>query len=157
MEIVSCPTAVVDAPAQVVWRLLTEPAGWSKFFDMRVLRVEPPGTAIVGQRVVGESGPRILHLAVTMEFTDIDPVRGKLGILVQLPLGIRVRENLSCSAVGDTRCRVSYNCNFSFPRGLRGALTRLLLRRELAVGPADSLSRLKRAAELLPTVVERAH
>jgi hypothetical protein len=144
----SCPTTLVDAPAQIVWRLLTQPEGWSTFFDIRVLHVEPPGTAIVGQRIHGESGPKILHLGVTMEFAEIDPARGKLGMIVQLPLGVTVREDLSCSAISETQCRVSYNCNFSFPPGWRGAFTRLLLRRELAIGPEDSLSRLKRAAEL---------
>lgn len=148
MAFVSCPTALVDAPAQVVWRLLTEPAGWSDFFDMRVVRVEPPGTALVGQRVYGESGPRWLHLGVTMEFTEIDPVHGKLAMAIQLPVGVAVREELCCSAVGEVQCRVNYNCNFSFPPGLRGRLVKLLLRRELVAGPAESLSRLKRAAEL---------
>ena len=148
MGYVSCPKALVNAPADVVWRLLTEPAGWSKFFDIRVLRVERPGAAIVGQRIYGESGPKILHLGVTMEFTDVDPVRGNLGMMAKLPLGVTVREDLSCSSAGETQCRVSYKCNFSFPAGWRGAITRLLLRRELVVGPSDSLSRLNRAAEL---------
>ena len=148
MASVSCPTVLVDAPAPIVWRLLTRPEGWSEFFDIRVLLVEPPGAAIVGQRIYGESGLKFLHLGVTMEFTEIDPVRGKLGMLVQLPLRVAVREDLSCNAIGETQCRVRYSCHFSFPPGWRGAFTRLLLRRRLATGPTDSLSRLKRAAEL---------
>ena len=76
---------------------------------MRVLRIEPTGSAIVGQRIYGESGPKFLHLGVTMELTEIDRARGLLGIKVELPLGVMVRENLLCGAVGEIQCRVTYN------------------------------------------------
>jgi hypothetical protein len=148
MTNISCPTALVNAPIDVVWNLLTDPAGWTAFFDIRVTRIVPPGRAVVGQRICGESGPRILHLAVTLEYTEIDAARRTIGLTVQLPLGLTVRENLSCSAVGDTQCRVNYHCDFSLPTGWRGVIAGMILWRELKVGPADSLSRLTRAAEL---------
>jgi hypothetical protein len=143
----SCPTAVVEAPVEVVWALLTEPSGWGGFFDVRIARVEPSGFAAVGQRIYAESGPRFLHLEVTFEFTEIDPARHTLGLDVRLPLGITVREELGCHPLGPSRCRVDYHCNFGMPEGWRGELAHLVLRRELDAGPLDSLSRLKRAAE----------
>ena len=106
MSTISCPTALVKAPIEVVWKLLTEPAGWTQFFDIRVTRIDPPGPAIVGQRIYGESGPRFLRLIVTLEYTEIDAARRTIGLNVQLPLGVTVREDLSCTAVGDTQCRV---------------------------------------------------
>lgn len=148
MPYVSCPTGLVNAPIDVVWKLLMDPAGWTAFFDIRVTRTVPPGPAVVGQRILGESGPRILRLAVTLEYTEIDAARRTIGLIVQLPLGLTVRENLSCSAVGDTQCRVNYHCDFRLPTGWRGVIARIILWRELEVGPADSLSRLTRAAEL---------
>jgi hypothetical protein len=132
----------------VVWNLLVEPAEWTQFFDIRVTRIDPPGPAVVGQRIHGESGPRFLRLAVTLEYTEIDAVARTIGLNVQLPFGITVREDLGCSAVGDTQCRVNYHCHFGFPTGWRGVIARMVLRRELEDGPADSLSRLTRAAEL---------
>jgi Polyketide cyclase / dehydrase and lipid transport len=147
-RIVSCPTGLVNAPIEVVWSLLTDPTGWATFFDIRVLRIFPPGLAVVGQRIYGESGPRILRLAVTLEYTEIDTARRQIGLNIQLPLGITVRENLSCSTVGDTQCRVNYHCDFNLPTGWRGAIARVMLGREFEAGPVDSLSRLTRAAEL---------
>jgi hypothetical protein len=143
----SCPTAVVDAPVETVWGLLTDPAGWSSVYDLRVIRVEPPGPARAGQRVFGESGPRWLHLPVTLTFTDIDVAERRLALDVQMPLRLAVREELSCAPLNERQCRVNFHCHFGVPTGWRGALVSALLRRELRVGPADSLRRLKAAAE----------
>jgi hypothetical protein len=99
----SCPTAVVNAPIDVVWKLLTEPAGWTEFFDIRVTRIDPPGPAVVGQRIHGESGPRFLRLVVTLKYTEIDAARRTIGLNVQLPFGItvRFRRVLAARAVDD--------------------------------------------------------
>ena len=142
-----CPTDMVDAPVEVVWDLLTHPADWDKVFDVRVCRVSPPGPARVGQRVDTESGPRLLHLRVRFDFNYIDEARHRLGLTVSLPLGVSVSEDLVCSALDATHCRVVYGCDFSFSRGWRGAVAGWLMRREIQVGPADSLARLKSAAE----------
>jgi hypothetical protein len=131
----------------VVWALLTDPARWGEFYDVRILRVAPEGPAAVGQVVDGESGPRILHLGVPFVFRRIDPERHALALDVQLPLGVTVREELDCRALDGDRCRVNYHCNFRFADGWRGRLVRGLLGPELERGTRDSLEMLKRAAE----------
>jgi hypothetical protein len=147
MTDVSCPTDLVNAPLAVVWALLTEPAGWANFFDIRITRIDPPGPAVVGQTIYAESGPRFLHLGMTLEYTDVDAARNAIGLNIRLPFGIAVREDLTCSFVTENQCRVNYRCDFGFPSGWRGAIARIILRREMVLGPLDSLSRLKRAAE----------
>ena len=67
----ACPTAIVEAPVGVVWKLLTNISGWGSFFNLRVISVEPPGPAAKGQRMLGESGPRWLHLAVSVEYSCV--------------------------------------------------------------------------------------
>jgi hypothetical protein len=42
-----------------------EPAAWEDVFDVRVGSIDPPGPAIVGQKISGETGLRILHLKLT--------------------------------------------------------------------------------------------
>jgi hypothetical protein len=44
----SCPTAIINAPMALVWSLLTDPARWGEFFDLRVTSVMPPGRAAAG-------------------------------------------------------------------------------------------------------------
>jgi hypothetical protein len=143
----SCPSTVVSAPIETVWLLLTDPARWGDFFDLRITRVEPAGLAVIGQRFCGESGPRFLHIGLKFEYTEINESEHRLGLSVQLPFGITVREDLDCLPISRTTCRVNYHCNFGFIKGWRGAIIRAVVRRSLDTGPVDSLSRLKRAAE----------
>ncbi len=147
MAYVSCPTAVVHAPVGVVWALLMAPGGWGGVFDMRVTRVDPPGPAVVGQTIYGETGPEILHLNLMFRMIGIDPDRYRLRLDINLPFGLAVHEEISCARLDDTHCRVNYRCNFAFPSSWRGSLMRVLLNGRLNSGPEDSLSRLKRAAE----------
>jgi hypothetical protein len=62
MTYTSCPTTIVNAPIEIVWALLTEPAAWGAFFNVRITDLQPTGSAVVGQRFYGESGPRFLQL-----------------------------------------------------------------------------------------------
>jgi hypothetical protein len=146
MNHVSCPTSIVNAPVEVVWALLTHPAGWGGFYNVRIVGVDPAGTAVVGQTVFAEAGPKFLHLGLRFRFGEIDAANYKLGFDVQFPLGVTVREDLSCIPMGE-QCRVNYHCGFGFPGGWRGAVLHFLMRRRLDAGPADSLDRLKREAE----------
>jgi hypothetical protein len=143
----SCPTSIVNAPVEIVWTLLTRPEEWGGFYDVRIATVEPPGPAVVGQVIFAESGPRLLHLRLTLRFIAIDAANHSLELDVRLPFGITVHEDLSCVPLGQYQCRVNYHCGFIFPAGWRGAVARFLVRREIDAGPVDSLSRLKRAAE----------
>jgi hypothetical protein len=71
---------VVSAPFEIVWSLLTDPARWGDFFDVRITRVEPAGSAVVGQRFYGESGPRFLHIGLKFEYTKVNVAKHKLGL-----------------------------------------------------------------------------
>jgi hypothetical protein len=50
-----CPDDIVYAPVGRVWELLLHPAGYGRFWDLTVDRVEPEGPAVVGQTLVGWS------------------------------------------------------------------------------------------------------
>ncbi len=145
----ACPTAIVEAPIEAVWDLLLNTAEWGRFYDVRVLSVDPPGQARRGQRLIGNPGPKFLPLRLIFDFTEVDSTNPRLGIDGRLPFGIRVHEDLKLTPIDATRCRVNYNCDFKLPPGVRGQILWLLLRNGFDSGPADSLSRLKREAERL--------
>jgi hypothetical protein len=142
-----CPTDVVHAPIERVWSLLTDPAGWGDFWDARVLNVEPAGPATAGQRIQLSSGPWPARFRLTFTFIQVDPASHTLDLDIRLPFGVVNDERLVCSRIDDASCRVTYGCHFTLPAGWRGVLLRRLLSRGFETGPADSLARLKRAAE----------
>lgn len=127
--------------------MLTNVSGCGSFFNVRVIRVDPPGPAVKGQRMHAEAGPRWLHLGISFQYTLVDATNHQLKLDVRFPLGITVHETMDCVPLEAERCRVNYHCNFEFPGGWRGRVTKLLLSLRLNKGPADSLSRLKRGAE----------
>jgi hypothetical protein len=135
--------------------MLTNISSWGSFFNVRVVSVEPPGPAIKGQRMLGEAGPRWLHLGVSFQYTLVDATNYKLELDARFPMGITVHEAMDCVPLEGERCRVNYHCNFGFPVGWRGRLTRVLLSLRLKEGPADSLMRLKRGAEEIIAVGRR--
>ena len=105
----SCPTAIVDAPIELVWSLLTNPAGWGEFFDLRVTAVIPPGPAAIGQIVEAITGTRFLPLKLRFEIVDIDAANHDLRIDGALPFGLRIREDMTCRSLDKASCRVTYN------------------------------------------------
>jgi hypothetical protein len=68
----ACPSAIVNAPIDVVWGLLMNTAGWGQFYDLRVMSVEPPGPAAPSQRLIGVPGRGLLPFRITFDFTDVD-------------------------------------------------------------------------------------
>lgn len=147
MPYVSCPTAVINTRVDVVWALLTKLAAWGGVFDMRVGSINPPGPAMVGQTICGETGPRLLHLKLTFRMIEIDPYQHRLCLDVHLPFSITVHEELRCTPLDVDHCRVDYRCSFDFPGGWRGSLAKVLIHHGFDSGPEDSLSPLKHAAE----------
>jgi hypothetical protein len=90
MAYASCPTSIVDAPVEIVWTLLTRPKRWGDFYDVRIVSIKPPGRAVVGQRVLAESGPRLLHLKLEFRLRKIDVGNHELGLELNAP-PLRVR------------------------------------------------------------------
>ena len=66
----ACPTAIVNAPIDVVWGLLMNTGGWGQFYDLRVMSVEPPGPAAPGQRLIGVPGRGLLPPFTRLSFKN---------------------------------------------------------------------------------------
>ena len=73
MSYASCPTAVVNAPPDVVWALLEEPAECGNVFDMQINSINSSCPAVAGQK--SEAGPQLFHLKLTFQVIKIDSDR----------------------------------------------------------------------------------
>lgn len=108
MSLTVCPADTVAAPVEVVWEILIQPASYATWADAQLQKVEPPGPAVVGQTIsltskaLGRTWP--VHFTVE----KVDSEKHQLGLYAVLPLGLRMRPHISCSAVDTTTCLVRY-------------------------------------------------
>jgi uncharacterized protein YndB with AHSA1/START domain len=141
------PSAVVDAPAERVWDLLTRPEGFHLWAEAAVVAAEPPGLAQAGQELHVVTRALGWTFAMTIAVQEVDEEGRRLCFEVEQPFGVHTEERVRVADAGEGRALVSYEAASSLPEGWRGALARLLLGRELRRGPAASLKRLKRMFE----------
>ena len=109
MAISTCPIAVVHAPAERVWNLLSEPANYDQWWDAQVHAITPPGSAQPGQRI--EAGTTALGrqwnvIKITVE--HIDNAQRVIELTTRLPFGITVHNHITCLALDAASCRVSF-------------------------------------------------
>ena len=132
------------APAERVWRLLTNPHELAQWSGTKL--VEGPARAVsAGDHLVFRKG--VLHLA--FDVLDMQAPR-QLTLDTALPFGIKNREQFQITPIDANSCRTTLNCAFSLPPGWRGRLLEMIFGRRFVNGPAEALGRLKRAAEQRP-------
>ena len=103
MSVVACPMAVVNAPAETIWRLVTSPVEVARWTETRL--VDGPHRPMQpGDRVTFRAGP---GLHVVFRVLDADPPR-RLAIDVDLPFGVVNHEVLQVQPLDDGRCRVAF-------------------------------------------------
>lgn len=95
-----CPSAVIEAPVERVWDLLTRPDSFHLWADAVLVAAEPEGRARPGQ---------LLHLvtraigwafAVTIEVREVDAELRRLRFLVRLPFGVVNDEVITMAGAG---------------------------------------------------------
>ncbi|HEY8656080.1 MAG TPA: SRPBCC family protein [Candidatus Limnocylindria bacterium] len=96
----ACPTTTIAAPIEIVWSLLVTPAEYDTWVDARVERIVPPGSACPGQEVDlrGRAAGRRWTMRIMVE--DADAGSGIFAFRAELPLGVRLKERISCVKVG---------------------------------------------------------
>jgi uncharacterized protein YndB with AHSA1/START domain len=98
-----CPTDVILAPAERVWRLLTTPhelAQWSG-----TTLVEGSARAVrAGDRLVFRAGP--LH--IVFDVLDMQAPR-QLTLDIALPFGVKNREQIQITPIDANSCHTTFN------------------------------------------------
>jgi hypothetical protein len=99
-----CPADRVQAPVEVVWGLLMNPAEYGTFLDLTMERLEPVGPATAGQRFVGWTRALCRRWTVEGEVVAVDAVRHHIQFRMSLPLGIVSDNHLSCTPIDAGSC-----------------------------------------------------
>jgi uncharacterized protein YndB with AHSA1/START domain len=103
-----CPAAVVAAPAERVWALLADPAGYDRWWDAHTERIEPPGPARAGQVIHGWSRGLGRRWPVRVTVEAVDAERRQLRFHTTLPLGLEMRNQIACAPLDAASCRVQF-------------------------------------------------
>jgi uncharacterized protein YndB with AHSA1/START domain len=98
-----CPTDVILAPVERVWRLVTEPRELAHWSGTRL--VEAPTRAIrAGDQLVFRAGVFL----ITFDVVDLDAPR-QLTLDIALPFGVKNREQIQITPIDPRSCRTTFN------------------------------------------------
>ena len=106
MTVSVCPVALVDAPPERVWDLLT--AGYDIWVDARVEEVSPPGRAAPGQQIRLSTRAGFRRYPVLIEVLEVDEQRRRLRLFVRLPFGVEDRGVFAVDGAPGGRSRASF-------------------------------------------------
>jgi hypothetical protein len=96
-----CPMAVVEAPVERVWDLVTSPEEFGSWADAMLVRAEPPGRARAGQRLRLVTSALGHAFRVEMSVLEVDAGQRRLRLLIRLPLGLVNDETITMSPAGE--------------------------------------------------------
>ena len=108
MAFSTCPIAVVHAPAERVWDLLSEPANYARWWDAQTRDIMPAGSAQPGQRIAAQTAALGRQWNVNITVEDIDHAARMIDLTTRLPFGITVHNHITCVPFNATTCRVSF-------------------------------------------------
>ena len=103
-----CPIAVVGAPAERVWDLLSEPANYAQWWDAQTCAITPAGSARPGQRIEAQTTALGRQWSVNITVDHMDHAQRVIDLTTRLPFGITVHNHIACVPLDATTCRVSF-------------------------------------------------
>src|SRR4051794_34495980 len=99
MSLNVCPAAVVAAPVEYVWDLISNPAHYEEWADARVERIVPEGPATPGQVLYATTRGLGKRWSITFTVTAIDPDKHRIQMDVALPLGLQLHQTTICTPI----------------------------------------------------------
>lgn len=108
MTVSVCPTASVNASAEQVWRLLSDPARYSLWWDATTQSILPAGPATPGQLIHAHSQALGKKWAVRIKVEAVEHGQRQLKLTTMLPFGITVYNQITCTPIDSEHCRVVF-------------------------------------------------
>ncbi len=103
-----CPAAIVAAPIDIVWELLSEVKGRDEWWHARTVRVVPDGEGSPGQVLYLEVSRLGITLTRTIRVEAVNPQKHQLHFTVALPLGGVNHQTTTVTAIDAASCRVQF-------------------------------------------------
>jgi Polyketide cyclase / dehydrase and lipid transport len=103
-----CPAAVVAAPVESVWELLSEPTLYDAWWDAHMERIVPEGKASPGQMLYAKTSALGRKWDVTLRVEMVDPEKHQIQLRITLPLGTINHQTTTCTALDTASCRVQF-------------------------------------------------
>ncbi len=98
-----CPTDIILASAERIWRLLRDPRELAQWTETTL--VEAPARAIcAGDRLVFRVG----MWPITFDVVDMHAPR-QIAFDIALPLGVKNREQIQITPIDANSCRTTFN------------------------------------------------
>jgi uncharacterized protein YndB with AHSA1/START domain len=98
-----CPTDIILAPPERIWRLVTDPRELARWSGTRL--VEAPARAIrAGDQLVFRAGV----FPITFDVVALEAPR-QLTLDIALPFGVKNREQIQITLIGAGSCRTTFN------------------------------------------------
>jgi hypothetical protein len=108
MGLSHCPVAIVAAPVDCVWDLLSEPAHYDEWWDAHMERIVPAGTAAPGQMLHGKTPAFGRQWSVTLRVERVNPDQHQIQLYVMLPLGVVNHATITATAIDAVTSRVQF-------------------------------------------------
>jgi hypothetical protein len=103
-----CPADTVHASVERVWELLMQPAGYGRFWDFTVERVEPEGSAMVGQKIVGWSRALGRRWRSNGEIREVDAERHQILFRMSYPFGVVGNNRIVYAQIDEQSCMLRF-------------------------------------------------
>ena len=108
MPLTVCPSAIVAAPVEIVWEILTQPTHYSAWADAQLQRIEPDAPAVVGQTIHFTTRALTLRWEIVFTVTKVEPAKHQLGLHAIFPLGLQIKPLISCTPLDATTSLLRY-------------------------------------------------
>jgi len=109
VAIQTCPTDIVAAPPERIWKLLTDPRELAAWTGTRLIDGPIQGTPTralaPGDRIILSPG---FGMRLILDVLAIEPLR-RLTLDARLPFGVVNHERFEISPAGARGCRVTFN------------------------------------------------
>ena len=102
-----CPAAVVAAPVENIWDILSDTTCYEEWWEARAERIIPEGKAVPGQMIYLATSGLGRKWVMTLRIETVNPEKHQIQFHGEL-LGSISHNTITCTPIDTGSCRVQY-------------------------------------------------